>query len=51
MSKKKLPEDLRLLLFGDNAPGVDVTLDEDAPKLEQSSAEKMDAGDTNCACE
>ena len=51
MDERKTPENLALSLFGDDAPEVRVELDPDAPKRDRRKPERMDGGDTNCACE
>jgi hypothetical protein len=49
--EKKNEEGLALSLFGDNPPAVKVVLDESEPKQTRDEYERMNTGDTNCACE
>lgn len=53
MEKKtsKEKKNLALSLFGDNPPTVKVVLDKDAPQESRDKYERMNSGDTNCACE
>lgn len=44
-------ENLALVLFGDNPPVIKVELDPAASKEERDEYERMNARDTNCACE